>query len=226
MAAVVAVGTIVVGCGSGKQPDGEPSAPAKAAPPAQEKLAADPGIRYEKAVVPAMEGLVCDEGDGGFRFGQGLDISVSGDDGLKEVADEADDHADEISCSGSPRITLREGTASASVPDFTARTNLYDKVADPTASLDEIFEQSMSLSKSYGRDLIGEPRAFTSRTLVVKCGHNTADTLPMTTCFWANYGAAGVVDFFPPQGQHVPMESAAALTKNFVAGALKGTSGS
>ncbi|WP_461086925.1 hypothetical protein [Streptomyces deserti] len=81
---------------------------------------------------------------------QDLDMPLSGDDGLKEIEDAADDHADEISCFGSPRIILRKGTASASAPDFTARTTLYS--------------------------------------------------------FWANYGAVGVLDFFPPQGQHVPME--------------------
>ncbi|GGV13161.1 hypothetical protein GCM10010260_60150 [Streptomyces filipinensis] len=224
--AVLAVAATVAGCGSGKEADGNPKASDKAASPTAEKLAADPGIRYTKVVPPAMEGLVCDEGDGGFRFGSDLDIGVYGDDGLKEIADDSGDVADEISCFGSPRIVLRKGTRSASAPTFTARTTLYENVPDPTASLAKIFDHSMKLSVSYGRNLTGKPQISTSRSMVAKCQQNVTDTFPMTTCFWANYRAVGAVDFFPPDGQYVPIASAAALTKDFVGRALKGTGGS
>lgn len=224
-AAVIAVGAVVVGCGSDTQADRSSKASGKAESATVQKLAADPGIRYTKVVVPAMEGLVCDEGDGGFRFGSDLDMGVYGDDGLKEI-DGGSDVAGEVSCFGSPRIILRKGTLSVSAPTFTARTTLYEKVAAPTASLDKIFNHSMQLSEGYGRNLIGKPQAVTSRTLATKCQKNVTDTFPMTTCFWANYGAVGTLDFFPPDGQYVPIESAAALTKGFVTGALRSVDGS
>ncbi|WP_329124523.1 hypothetical protein [Streptomyces sp. NBC_01353] len=234
--ATMAVGAVVVGCGSsGSGGSGgsatEPSAvraDQSSSPTAAtaEKLAADSGVRYGGIGVPeAIEGLVCDEGDGGFRFGSDLDIRVSSDDGLKEL-EGGEDVADEVSCFGSPRIILRKGTMAASAPVFTARTNLYEQVADPAASLNTIFERTVRLEEGYGRNFTGEPRTFTSPTLVVTCQQNVTDTFPMTTCFWANYGAAGVLDFFPPDGQRVPIESAVRLTKDFVVGALKAKTGS
>ncbi|MGW7363154.1 hypothetical protein ACWGI8_06940 [Streptomyces sp. NPDC054841] len=237
VAAVVAASAVIAGCGSGsgesggggKKADGGPGALGEAAKPSAEKaekLGADPGIRYTKVVLPTMEGLVCDEGDGSFRFGSDLDMRVSADDDMKEI-EEADDSADKISCFGSPRIVLRMGTRSAAAPDFTARTKLYEKISDPAAALDKVFTDSLRLSESYGRNLVGEPYTSTSRTVAVKCRKNVADTFPMTTCFWANYGAIGELDFFPAGGQaHVPVESAAVLTKDFVRTALKGTGGS
>ncbi|MER6314354.1 hypothetical protein ABT237_11355 [Streptomyces sp. NPDC001581] len=43
----------------------------------------------------------------------------------------------------------------------------------------------------------------------------------MTTCFWADYGAVGAVDFLPPVGDHFSMFQAAERTKEFVSSALK-----
>ncbi|QES10011.1 hypothetical protein DEJ44_33195 [Streptomyces venezuelae] len=233
VAAVVLV-SAVAGCGSaepsdqagasgrpsgGASPDGTaPVGPPSAPPTAGEKLAADPGTRYKTIAVPQLEGLVCDEGDGGFHFGSDLDMTVTGDDGLKEI--EADDAADEVSCFGGRRNVLRKGTMSASAPMFTARTNLYANVPDPTAALNRIYDASVDLATGYGRNFTGEPGAVTSRSLVVKCRQNVTDTFPMTTCFWADYGAAGVVDFFPDDSQYVPVPSAARWTRAFVEGAL------
>ncbi|MFF3768136.1 hypothetical protein ACFYYR_29200 [Streptomyces sp. NPDC001922] len=148
--------------------------------------------------------MTCDEGDGDFHFGSDLDVRVTGDDDLKEVA--ADSDTGEISCFVSPPNTLRRGTLSASVPVFTARTNLYEGVRDPKVLLDRIFDRSTGLLEGYGRNYVGKPRTVTSRTLLQKCQRNVTDTVPMTTCYWSNYGAAGVVDFYPPNGQHLPTE--------------------
>ncbi|MGW8763389.1 hypothetical protein ACWGN5_12910 [Streptomyces sp. NPDC055815] len=227
--AAVVLATAVAGCGSGApaddtRPQDKPSAaPATGGPerPAAQKLAADNGTRYTTVAVPTMEGLVCDEGDGGFHFGSDLDMIVTGDDGLKEIEDDGQDVADEVSCFGSPRTVLRKGTLSASAPTFTARTHLYENVPDPAASLDRIFDASMNLAKDYGRNLTGAPKTVTSDSLVVKCRQNVTDTFPMTTCLWANHGAAGVLDFFPFDDQYIPVDSAAGLTQDFVAGALR-----
>ncbi|MEU2075784.1 hypothetical protein [Streptomyces sp. NPDC013489] len=191
------------------------------AAPATEKLAADPGTRYTAIAVPQLEGLVCDEGDGGIHYGSGLDMRVSGDDDLKEIEGDSNDVADEVSCFGSPRNILRKGTMSASAPMFTARSHLYEKVADPAAALNRIFAASTDNATSDGRDFIGEARTVTDSALVVKCRQNVTDTFPMTTCFWANYGAAGVVDFFPADDQYIPVDSAVPWTRAFVAGALR-----
>ncbi|MGW4160161.1 hypothetical protein [Streptomyces sp. NPDC004788] len=233
-AAVLAVGLALAGCGTQQQTEGQPGEHGTAATPtaqrsgtvsgdgsAAQELAADPGTRYTKVVVPTtMEGQVCDEGDGGFHFGSDLDMSVTGDDGLKEIESDGGDIADEISCSGSPQIILRKGTRSAAAPTFTARTKLYEKIQDPKASLDRIFGHSMHLEEGYGRNLVGKPQLVTTRTMVIKCQQNVTDTFPMTTCLWANYGAAGVLDFFPFDGQYIPVASASRLTQDFVTRAL------
>ncbi|KQX54718.1 hypothetical protein ASE09_32205 [Streptomyces sp. Root66D1] len=238
MAAVVLVAA-VTGCGSGTSPDGTGAAgtasnggPAGAATrtgqpsgagagPADEKLAADPGVRYKVIAVPELEGLVCDEGDGGFHYGSDLDMSVTGDDALEEVEGDSQDLADEVSCFGSRRNVLSKGRISAAAPMFTARTHLYENVPDPAAALNAIFDASVDQATGYGRNFTGKPRTATSATLVVKCRQNVTDTFPMTTCFWANYGAAGVVDFFPADGQYLPIDSAVPWTRDFVAGALR-----
>ncbi|WP_426367653.1 hypothetical protein [Streptomyces sp. E-08] len=229
--AAVVLASAVAGCGSAGPADGERPAggPAGATPATGHpgtgatagKLAADPGTRHTTVAVPAMEGLVCDEGDGGFHFGSDLDMSVTGDDGLKEIEGDGQDGAAEVSCFGSPRTVLRKGTMSASAPTFTARTRLYANVPDPAASLDRVFDASMNQAKDYGRNPTGEAETVTSAALVVKCRQNVADTFPMTTCFWADYGAVGVLDFFPFDDQYIPVASAARLTQDFVAGALK-----
>ncbi|MEF9887132.1 hypothetical protein [Streptomyces sp. P9-A4] len=238
MAAAVLV-TAVAGCGSGASPGGThtvgtasggaataggPSAGgATAAGPgsADEKLAADPGTRYKAVAVPELEGLVCDEGDGGFHYGSDLDMRVTGDEGLKEIEGDSQDIADEVSCFGGRRNVLSKGTISAAAPMFTARTHLYENVPDPAAALNGIFDASTELATGYGRNFTGKARTATSPALVVKCRQNVTDTFPMTTCFWANYGAAGVVDFFPADGQYLPIDSAVPWTRDFVAGALR-----
>ncbi|MFF3861356.1 hypothetical protein [Streptomyces sp. NPDC002209] len=77
----------------------------------------------------AMEGMVCDKGNGGFRFGSDLDVIVTGDEGLKEIEADSGHSVDEVSCFGSPRNVVRKGTRSATVPTFTTRTNLYAAAA-------------------------------------------------------------------------------------------------
>ncbi|MFD9613145.1 hypothetical protein ACFWWS_27710 [Streptomyces sp. NPDC059083] len=229
--ATAVLASVLAGCGSGGTADAErpagrtagtaPAEGGSGSGPTAGALAADPGTRYTTVAVPAMEGLVCDEGDGGFHFGSDLDMTVTGDDGLKEIEDDGQDVADEVSCFGSPRTVLRKGTMSASAPTFTARTHLYADVPDPAASLDRVFDASMKLAEDYGRDLTGGTETVTSASLVVKCRQNVTDTFPMTTCLWANYGAVGVLDFFPFDDQYIPVASAARLTQDFVAGALK-----
>ncbi|MFF9851261.1 hypothetical protein [Streptomyces litmocidini] len=226
----VVLAAAVTGCGADEPSDG--ARPADRSPAAEasagdtgrakaEELAADPGTRYTTVVVPPMQELVCDEGDGGFHFGSDLDMTVTGDDDLKEIEDDGGDVADEVSCFGSPRNVLRKGTMSASAPVFTARTHLYEDVKDPPAALNRIFDASTKLETGYGRNFHGDTKTVTSGALVVKCRQNVTDTFPMTTCFWANYGAAGVLDFFPFDDQYVPIASAASRTQEFVAGALK-----
>ncbi|MCX4985224.1 hypothetical protein [Streptomyces sp. NBC_00572] len=235
--AVAALASAVVGCGGAEPSDAKPSdvrpSAGKASAeqpaaggegettPSPEQLAADPGTRYTAIAVPALEGLVCDEGDGGFHYGSDLDMSVTGDDDLKEIEGDSQDVADEVSCFGSPRNVLRKGTMSASAPMFTARTNLYEHVADPTAALNRIFDASVEQATGYGRNFTGEAKTVTDSSLVVKCRQNVTDTFPMTTCFWANYGAAGVVDFFPADDQYVPIDSAVPWTRSFATGALR-----
>ncbi|MEU9498913.1 hypothetical protein [Streptomyces sp. NPDC048196] len=213
LAAVIAVGVLAAGCGSDEGSGGDKNGGL----PKAEKLAADSGARYKEVGVPSMDGMTCDKGDGGFHFGSDLDMLVAGDDGLSEIKDAGDD---KISCFGASRITLSKGGLSATVPNLTTRTTLYDKVADPAAALHKVFDHTMHLEKDYGRNPVGSPQSFTTKDVVLKCQQNVADTFPMTTCFWANYGAIGVVDFFPPHGKHVPLDEAAAKTHQFVTGAL------
>lgn len=216
MGAVVAVGVLAAGCGSGDNDN-------KNGLPKADKLAADTGARYKEVRVPALDGLTCDKGNGGFHFGNDLDMLVAGDDDLKEVKDTGDD---KVSCFGATRITLSKGGMQATVPDLTTRTSLYEKVANPAAALDKVFSHTMDLEKGYGRTPVGEPKTFTTKDVVLKCQQNVSDTFPMTTCFWANYGAIGVVDFFPPDGKHVPVDTAAAQTYRFATGALAAPSAS
>ncbi|KJY42001.1 hypothetical protein VR41_09910 [Streptomyces sp. NRRL B-1568] len=206
---------LAAGCGS----DGGDK---KDALPKAEKLAADTGARYKELRVPAMEGMTCDKGNGGFHFGSDLDMGVYGDNGLAKIKNDQED--DKVSCFGATRITLSKGGRSATVPDLTTRTSMYEKVADPAATLEKVFSHTMELEKGYGRNPVGQPKSFTTKELVVKCQQNVSDTFPMTTCFWANYGAIGVVDFFPPNGKHVPIDEAAAKTHKFAVGALSTTS--
>ncbi|MEU4302866.1 hypothetical protein [Kitasatospora aureofaciens] len=214
MAAAIAVGVLATGCGS----DGGDK---KDALPKAEKLAADTGARYTAIRVPALDGMTCDKGNGGFHFGSDLDMNVFGDDDLPQV--KQDSGEDKVSCFGATRITLSKGAMRATAPNLTTRTTLYEKVADPAASLDKVFSHTMELEKGYGRNPVGEPKTFTTKDLVLKCQQNVSDTFPMTTCFWANYGAIGVVDFFPPDGKHVPIDEAAAQTHKFAVGALSTT---
>ncbi|MER6026199.1 hypothetical protein [Streptomyces sp. NPDC001851] len=209
-AAAVAVGVLATGCGGTKD-----------ALPQAQQLAADTGARYKAVRVPALDGMTCDKGNGGFDFGSDLDMLVAGDDGLPRIKQESGE--DQVSCFGATRITLSKGGMRATVPNLTARTTLYEKVADPAASLDKVFSHTMHLEKGYGRNPVGRPKSFTTKDLVLKCQQNVSDTFPMTTCFWADYGAIGVVDFFPPDGKHVPIDEAAAQTHKFAVGALSAT---
>ncbi|MCG6499616.1 hypothetical protein [Kitasatospora sp. A2-31] len=223
-AAVLALGALVAGCGSGGAGGGAATVTAAAAPKA-EKLGPDPGTRYTRVDVPKLDGMTCAKGEGGFHFGSDLDMNVFGVDGLPAPAGaDGDDHTD-ASCFGNPRLRLSSGAHTATVPHFTARTKLFAAVADPRAALEESFEHTMKLSAGYGRERVGEARLFTTRALVVKCQHNVAATFPMTTCFWANYGAVGSIDFFPAGGEHLPLDQAAARTQAVAASALAAPGG-
>lgn len=213
LAAITVTGLLATGCASDDNNDGLPKA---------SKLAADSGKRYKELRVPTMEGLTCDKGRA-FRFGNDLDLMVAGDDDLKEIKDTGEDA---VSCFGPNRITLSKGRMQATVPDLTTRTTLYEKVDDPTAALDKAFSHSMDLAKGYGRTMVGKPETLTTKDLVMRCQQNVTDTFPMTSCYWANYGAIGLVDFFPPDGKHVPVKKAAAQTYKFAMGTLASTDAS
>lgn len=66
----------------------------------------------------------------------------------------------------------------------------------------------------------GEPEDFTTGDLAVQWQGSLAVSVPMTTCFWANYGAAGLVDSFPPACERLPLDETAAQTQEFVTAAL------
>ncbi|UNO42351.1 hypothetical protein [Streptomyces sp. MST-110588] len=224
LAATAAIGVLVTGCGSdsgsdggsGSRTEGKKAASGPALPTA-DKLAADPGKRYTSLKVPQLDGMTCDKGDGGFRFGSDRDLMVAGDDGLPQVKTSEED---QISCFGASRITLSKGGMRATVPHLTSRTTLYRKVADPARALDKVFARTMHLAQGYGRNPVGTPQSFTTADLMLKCQQNVTDTFPMTTCFWADYGAIGVVDFFPPAGAHVPVDEAAVRTRKLALGVL------
>ncbi|MET8539082.1 hypothetical protein ABZW03_00265 [Kitasatospora sp. NPDC004799] len=214
-AAALVLGTLVAGCGSGQGDGGEPAAAPKA-----EKLAPDTGTRYTQVTVPQLDGLTCAEGNGGFKFGNDLDMGVYGVDDLPVLKIDGEEVDGKASCFGNPRITLSKGTHNATVPHLTARTSLFTQVADPQGALDKSFEHSMKLSKDYGRSLVGEPKAYSTKALVMKCQQNVTDGFPMTTCFWANYSGVGEIDFYPPNNQHVPLDQAAERTRAFATAAL------
>ncbi|MFJ3793333.1 hypothetical protein [Kitasatospora sp. NPDC090091] len=219
-AAVLSLGALVAGCGSGGAGGGAATVTAAAAPKA-EKLGPDPGTRYARINVPKLDGMTCAKGEGGFHFGSDLDMHVFGVDDLPALqGQDGDDDQAGASCFGNPRLRLSSGAHTATVPHFTARTKLFAAVADPGAALDRSFEHTMKLSADYGRERIGEPRLFTTRALVVKCQQNVAATFPMTTCFWANYNAVGSIDFFPAGGEHLPLDQAAARTQAVAVAAL------
>ncbi|MEU8922394.1 hypothetical protein AB0D10_15870 [Kitasatospora sp. NPDC048545] len=219
LAVAAAVGVLATGCGSdGGDGKGAPPKADKGALPKAEKLAADTGARYKAVGVPALDGMTCDKGNGGFHFGSDLDMLVAGDDGLPQVKQDSGD--DKVSCFAATRITLSKGGMRVTAPNLTTRTTLYERVADPAASLSAVFSHTMDLEKGYGRTPVGEPKSFSTKDVVVECQQNVSDTFPMTTCFWANYGAIGVVDFFPPDGRHLPVDEAAAQAHTFAVGAL------
>ncbi|MCY0938428.1 hypothetical protein [Streptomyces sp. H34-S4] len=58
---------------------------------------------------------------------------------------------------------------------------------------------------------------------MITCQRSVADSFPKTTCFWADYGAVGAIDFFPPGGDHFSMLQAVERTKEFIGPALKAT---
>ncbi|MFE2853772.1 hypothetical protein ACFXJO_21915 [Streptomyces lavendulae] len=227
VAGVTALGMLAVGCGTSEETapsgGGKPGAAAPFVPEREDgKLAADKGVRYTRVGLPVMEQLTCDKGDGGFHYGHSRDIRVSGIDDLPLREDKSG--GDEISCFGFPRIKLSKGRVTVTAPDLTARTKLFDKVADPKATLDKVFEKSLGAGKNE-RPLVGEPTVVTTPAAVIKCQQNVADSFPMTTCFWAGYGAVGSIDYFPPDGQHFSMVQAVQRTKEFVKTALQPESG-
>ncbi|MBV6695841.1 hypothetical protein KV557_01715 [Kitasatospora aureofaciens] len=185
-----------------------------------EKLQPDPGTRYSQVNVPQLNGLTCAQGNGGFHFGDDLDMHVFGTDDLPTRQGDQDDDHGTASCFGNPRIRLSKGPHTATVPHFTAKTVLFATVADPQGALDKSFKDTMELVEGYGRTPVGEPRSYSTKTLVMKCQQNITDTFPMTTCFWANYSAVGSLDFFPPNNEHVPLDQAAEQTRTFATAAL------
>ncbi|MFG2749058.1 hypothetical protein [Streptomyces xanthophaeus] len=98
-------------------------------------------------------------------------------------------------------------------------------MADPKDALEKAFEKSLPADDD-DRVRVGEPTAVTTETLVMKCQENVADSFPMTTCLWANYGAVGAIDYFPPGGEHFSMHQAVERTKEFVGSPLGAPGGS
>ncbi|MEE1753092.1 hypothetical protein [Streptomyces sp. SP18CS02] len=233
MAALAVLGALGTGCGPGAGETASPasvsaasgtpgaSASASTAPgPVTGRLAPDPGTRPTAVGLPVMEQLECEEGSSTFRFGGGWDLSLSGTDELSPRSSDADETV--TTCQGFPPIELTKSGRTVAAPDLIARTELFRTVPDPVAAVQKAV--AASLPPGGQRRAVGEPTVVAAGTLALACRHNLADGFPMTSCFWADYGAVGTIDYFPPGGtRHFAMRQAVERTKEFAGTALRST---
>ncbi|MFE2166470.1 hypothetical protein ACFXB3_15580 [Streptomyces sp. NPDC059447] len=187
--------------------------------PAVGTLAPDPGTRATAVGLPVMEQLECEEGSSTFRFGSGWDLYLSGVDGLSPRSSGTAETV--ITCRGFPLIQLTKSGRTVAAPDLIARTELFHTVPDPVAAVQKAM--AASLPPDGQRKAVGEPTVVMAGTLALACRHNIADGFPMASCFWADYGAVGAIDYFPPGGnRHLAMVQAVERTKEFAGTALRG----
>ncbi|CAM5283817.1 hypothetical protein SAVIM338S_00185 [Streptomyces avidinii] len=188
--------------------------------PVTGKLSPDPGTRPTTVGLPVMEQLECEEGSSTFRFGSGWDLRLSGVDGLSPRANGTDETV--TTCRGFPPIKLTKSGMTVAAPDLIARTELFRTVPDPVAAVQKAM--AASLPPGGERTAVGEPTVVAAGTLAVACRHNLADGFPMASCFWADYGAVGAIDYFPPGGdRHFSVKQAVERTKEFAGTALRDT---
>ncbi|MFD9354698.1 hypothetical protein [Streptomyces sp. NPDC060031] len=199
---------------------GGPGVPGSTAPgPVVGKLAPDPGTRPTAVGLPVMEQLECEEGSSTFRFGSGWDLHLSGVDDLSPLSSGTNETV--TTCRGFPLIELTKSGRTVAAPDLIARTELFRTVPDPVAAVQKAMDAS--LPPDGQRKAVGEPTVVTAGTLALACRHNLADGFPMASCFWADYGAVGAIDYFPPGGnRHLSMTQAVARTKEFAGTAMRG----
>jgi hypothetical protein len=193
---------------------------------AAEGLAPDSGERYDGVEIPSLDGLACaEDDDNGFRFGSDMDLRrIHGTDALIPRQDQNGDERARFACYGTSPIVVNVEGIEATAPHFVTSTSLFEDVADPSAVLTQIVTETVDLSGSYDRAWQGEPQDLSTGDLAIQCQSSLALSVHMTTCFWANYGAAGLVDFFPPTGAPLPPEEAASQTQAFVTAALSRSS--
>ncbi|MFF4449532.1 hypothetical protein [Streptomyces sp. NPDC001502] len=165
-----------------------------------------------------MEQLECEEGSSTFRFGDGWDLRLSGVDDLTPRSNGTNETV--TTCRGFPLIRLTKSGMTAAAPDLIARTELFRTVPDPVAAVQKAM--AASLPSGGQRTAVGEPTVVAAGTLALACRHNLADGFPMASCFWADYGAVGAIDYFPPGGnRHFAMTQAVERTKEFAGTALR-----
>ncbi|WKD31432.1 hypothetical protein [Streptomyces xanthophaeus] len=183
-----------------------------ASEPESETLGKDTGIRYDKSRVPTVRNMACDRKRGSVRYG----LSAHKDDSLP--AHGGKDDSEDYVCHGPDRISLAVEGRTVAVPHIAAEYDLYGAVPDPLKTVTSVYGKS--LAEDDERTLVGEAVTVTTRTAAITCQQNVWETFPMTTCLWANHGAVGAVDFFPPAGRHPEISEAVARTKELIATGL------
>ncbi|MFJ6053838.1 hypothetical protein [Streptomyces sp. NPDC092307] len=196
----VGLAVLLVGCGG------------DSSEPKSEQLGKDTGIRYDKSGVPTVQNMVCDRKRGSIRYG----LNVHKIDSLPEH--DGEDDAEDYVCHGPDRISLAVEGRTVAVPHIAAEYDLYGAVADPLKTVKTAYTESLAGDDE--RTLVGEAETVTTKTAAITCQKNVWETYPMTTCLWANHGAVGAVDFFPPAGRHPEMAEAVARTKELIATGL------
>ncbi|MFF4321693.1 hypothetical protein [Streptomyces sp. NPDC001568] len=200
--AIGAVGMVLVlaGCGgSSSEPESEP-------------LGKDTGIRYDEPRVPTVKDITCDRVRGSLRYG----LRAQTDDSLPKHKGKND--SEEYTCYGSDRISLAIEGRTVAAPHIAAEYDLYEAVPDPLKTVKDVYTES--LAKESERTLVGEATTVTTTTAALTCQQNVWNSHPMTTCLWANHGAVGAVDFFPPAGRHPDISEAVNRTKELIATGL------
>ncbi|MFD5618594.1 hypothetical protein [Streptomyces yangpuensis] len=210
---VVGLALLLAGCG-GDASDPKPGTEAdpKAPKAAAELLGKDTGIRYDKSQVPTVQNMTCDRKRGSTRYG----LSARTDESLPAHKGEKD--SEDYVCYGPDRISLAVGGRTVAAPHIAAEYDLYGAVPDPLKTVRTVY--SASLAEEDERTLVGEPETVTTTTAAITCQKNVFETFPMTTCLWANHGAVGAVDFYPPAGRHPEIAEAVARTKELIATGL------
>ncbi|WP_030960507.1 hypothetical protein [Streptomyces sp. NRRL S-378] len=199
---------LLAGCGG----DASGPKPGTEAQPKAELLGKDTGIRYDKPRVPTVQNMTCDRKRGSTRYG----LSAHKDESLPAHKGEQD--SEDYVCHGPDRISLAVGGRTVTAPHIAAEYDLYGAVPDPLKTVKTVY--STSLAEDDERTLVGEAKTVTTTTAAITCQKNVWQTFPMTTCLWANHGAVGAVDFFPPAGRHPEIAEAVTRTKELIATGL------